>query len=122
MAKIIVSLKEKIVKEIPLKKDIITIGRNANNDVHIDNPAVSRFHAKIIVQGDQFYVEDLQSTNGTYVNGNKVSWKAGIKHKDRIGISKYTLILIEEEKGSTDVDQKIASQEIDSTMFVPKKK
>lgn len=93
MAKITVTVQEKVLKEIPLSKDReLTIGRDPSNDLQLDNPAVSRFHAKIYKAQWPYYVEDLKSTNGTYLNGARINWKDALKNNDKITIGKYTLI------------------------------
>jgi len=59
------------VKELKIDKDEIIIGRDPGNDVQIDNIAVSREHAKIVRDQNYYLIEDLNSTNGTFVNGKK---------------------------------------------------
>ncbi|PIV67276.1 MAG: phosphopeptide-binding protein, partial [Nitrospirae bacterium CG01_land_8_20_14_3_00_44_22] len=73
MSKVMLKFKEAVLKEIPLDKDTVTIGRNPGNDIHIDNLAISGFHAKLINRGGRFFIEDLNSTNGTFVNGKRIS-------------------------------------------------
>jgi pSer/pThr/pTyr-binding forkhead associated (FHA) protein len=73
MARVLLKFKEALIKEIPLDKPVITIGRKAENDIVIDNQAVSGFHAKILAEGDAFAIEDLGSLNGTFVNGQRVT-------------------------------------------------
>ncbi len=93
MVKIILKLKDKTISEIDVFKDTITIGRDPQNDVHIDNPAVSRFHAKIArISESAFYIDDLKSTNGTYVNEKRITWREGLKNNDVITIGKHSLI------------------------------
>lgn len=72
MAKLIFSLDNKILNEFQLDKERTTIGRRSTNDIHIDNLAVSGEHAVILKKGDDFYIEDQQSTNGTEVNAKLV--------------------------------------------------
>jgi hypothetical protein len=69
MAKVILSLDDVVLKEIPLTKERTTIGRKSHNDIHIDNLAVSGDHAVIETIMNDCIVEDLGSTNGTLVNG-----------------------------------------------------
>ena len=73
MAKLILSMDGQVLKEIPLSKERITIGRKAHNDVQIDNLAVSGEHAVIVTILNDSFLEDLGSTNGTMVNGQRVS-------------------------------------------------
>jgi pSer/pThr/pTyr-binding forkhead associated (FHA) protein len=98
MAKLIVTLKGKTLKEIELSKNVpITIGRGSSNALQLDNPAVSRHHAKIFKQGWPFFIEDLKSTNGTYHNGNRINWKVALNNKDKITIGKHTLIFVDKK-------------------------
>jgi len=115
MPKIIVKLKDKVLSEITIKKKIIAIGRDKKNDIQLDNPAVSRFHAKIEKIGnDPFYIDDLKSTNGTFVNERKVSWREGLNNNDHITIGKYTLIFFEEDSP----DSLLGPAGIDATIRV----
>jgi len=103
MAKIILKIKDRTLREIVLHKDgVTTIGRNPSSDIHLENPAVSRSHAKIYREDRMYYIEDLGSSNGTFLNTERLSWKAGLTSKvswkapltnnDKIIIAKYTLI------------------------------
>jgi hypothetical protein len=68
MAKLTLKKNNQTIKEIPVSKDrVVTIGRDQTNDLQLDNLAVSRFHAKIYKEGWPFYIEDLKTTNGTYL-------------------------------------------------------
>ena len=68
MAKLIMSLDNAVIREVPLDKERFTIGRKAHNDIQIDNLAVSGEHAALQMTGNEVFLEDLNSTNGTYVN------------------------------------------------------
>jgi len=96
MPKFLLKFNAAVIKEIPITKDIITIGRKEDNDIPIDNPAVSGHHCKIRLEGDTYFVEDLNSTNGTFVNEKKVV-KAGLKHNDVIGVVKHALVFFDEK-------------------------
>ena len=56
-----------------LEGDIIHIGRSPDNDIQIKDNSVSRKHVKIIMRGDRYFVEDLNSKNGTFIDGNRIS-------------------------------------------------
>jgi len=73
-----------------LGKEVTTIGRSEDNDIQIDNPGVSSHHARIVLAGQQYFIEDTNSTNGTNVNGEPVS-RRQLKFGDMIGIVKHTL-------------------------------
>jgi pSer/pThr/pTyr-binding forkhead associated (FHA) protein len=97
MAKLIVKLKDTPLEEILLHKFPITIGREKDNDVSIDNLAISRYHAKIFQDGSQYGIEDLNSGNGTFVNDKKVK-KDFLQNKDEILVGKHTLVFLDEEE------------------------
>ncbi len=90
MAKLILSFNGDFVKEYELNKEILTIGRKSGNDIHIDNLAVSGNHAKILTILNDSFIEDLDSTNGTYVNGEKIS-KHALQNGENIVIGKHEL-------------------------------
>ncbi len=92
MARVVVMLGERIIREIHVGKEPLRIGRDPSNDIHLENPAVSRFHAEIYRQDFPFFVEDKNSTNGVDVNGVKVNWKSGLQDHDRITVGKHTLV------------------------------
>ncbi|MBI4691296.1 MAG: FHA domain-containing protein [Nitrospirae bacterium] len=130
MSKITLKFKEAVLKEIlldniledkkHLDKEIITIGRDQKNDVHIDNLAVSSFHAKIIKDGERFFVEDLNSTNGTFVNDKRVS-KIPLNNNDVITIGKHTLIFTGEQTEEADSTMQIKKTGADKTIVIDAK-
>lgn len=91
MAKVILKFEGSVLKEIPFEKAAITIGRTPANDIVIDNAAVSGLHARIRVDGDHFQIEDLNSLNGTFVNGQRIS-KSPLKDGDEIFVGKHLLV------------------------------
>ena len=90
MAKLILSLDGTVMKEVPLDKERLTIGRRPTNDLQIDNLAVSGEHALIVTILNDSFLEDLGSTNGTLVNGVPIK-KHILQHNDVIEIGKYKL-------------------------------
>lgn len=94
MAKLILSLDHAVLNEYPLDQERLTIGRRPTNDVQIDNLAVSGQHAAIIKLGNDFYLEDLNSTNGTFVNATPVK-KHLLQHDDVVEFGKYQLKYID---------------------------
>ena len=90
MPKMIVSIDEVVIKDVQITKDRTTVGRRPYNDVVIDNLAVSGEHAAIVMSGGEVSIEDLNSTNGTYVNGKSVK-KQTLKNGDQIEIGKYKI-------------------------------
>jgi predicted component of type VI protein secretion system len=90
MAKLILSLEGSVIREVPLDKERLTIGRKPQNDVQIENLAVSGEHACIVTILNDSFLEDLGSTNGTLVNGNPIK-KHILQNNDVIEIGKYRL-------------------------------
>jgi len=70
---------------IPIRSDL-TIGRKDDNSIVISNQHVSGNHAKIILRNDTLFIEDLNSTNGTYLNEKKINGKIKLSNKDEIKI------------------------------------
>lgn len=96
MAKILLFLENTLLAEYPLEKVTTHIGRRPNNDIHIDNLAVSGEHAAIVKMGQDYYIEDVGSTNGTTVNGDEIQ-KHLLQHGDVIELGKHQLKFIVEE-------------------------
>ena len=90
MARLILSMDGLVLKEIPLNKERIAIGRKAHNDIQIDNLAISGDHAVVVTILDDSFLEDLNSTNGTLVNGQPIK-KHVLKNNDVIELGKYKL-------------------------------
>lgn len=95
MAKLILSMDNLVLKDIPLNKERTTIGRKASNDIQIDNLAVSGEHAVIVTILNDSFLEDLNSTNGTFVNGQQVK-KHFLQNNDVIELGKYRLKYVNE--------------------------
>ncbi len=92
-----------ILKEITSDKEEITIGRSDANDLQIDNMAVSGAHARMLKETDNYVLEDLESTNGTFVNEEKVGRRA-LKENDVITIGKHTLTVFYKKAGTNMAD------------------
>lgn len=90
MPKMIISVDEVVIKEVQLTKERTTLGRRPYNDIVIDNLAVSGEHSVIQLTGGEVFIEDLNSTNGTYVNGKAVK-KQQLSNGDSIEIGKYKI-------------------------------
>lgn len=112
MFRIIMKFNGAVIKELKIDQDEIIIGRDSGNDVQIDNVAVSRKHTKIIRNQNHYLIEDLNSTNGTFVNGKKIN-KKFLKEDDEISIGKHSLQVILEERLAISKANKIKG--IDST-------
>ncbi len=95
MAKLILSIEGATLKEIPLTKGRTTIGRKPQNDIQIDNLAISGEHAVLAMIGNDAFIEDINSTNGTFVNGQQVK-KQLLQNGDSIELGKYSLKYVSE--------------------------
>jgi pSer/pThr/pTyr-binding forkhead associated (FHA) protein len=95
MPKMIVSIDGVVIKEVQLSKDRTTLGRRPYNDVVIDNLAISGEHAVFQMTGSEVFIEDLNSTNGTYVNG-KAAKKQQLQNGDTVEVGKYKIKFVNE--------------------------
>jgi len=112
MARLILSLDNQVLAEYNMTKERYTIGRLPDNDVRIDNPAVSGHHSLIINILNDSFLEDLNSTNGTYVNGKLIK-KHALQHGDVITIGHHQLRFSDQQVTENDQD------EFEKTMVIP---
>jgi len=112
MARLILSLDNQVLAEYNMTKERYTVGRLPDNDVRIDNPAVSGHHSLIINILNDSFLEDLNSTNGTYVNGKLIK-KHALQHGDVITIGHHQLRFSDEQSNDTEQD------EFEKTMVIP---
>ncbi|MDX1480848.1 MAG: FHA domain-containing protein [Woeseiaceae bacterium] len=112
MARLILSLDNQVLAEYNMTKERYTIGRLPDNDVRIDNPAVSGHHSLIINILNDSFLEDLNSTNGTYVNGKLIK-KHALQHGDVITIGHHQLRFSDQQPAETEQD------EFEKTMVIP---
>lgn len=110
MAKLVLSMNGVVQGEYELSKERLTIGRKPDNDIQIDNLAVSGKHALVITILDDSFLEDLGSTNGTYVNGKLIK-KHALKDGDVIAIGKHELKYVNEHATADD-------DEFEKTMII----
>ena len=96
MGKLVVSLDGVVIKEVQITKDKTTLGRRPYNDIVIDNLAVSGEHAVLQMVGSDVFIEDLNSTNGTYINGKAVK-KQLLAHNDTVEVGKYKIKYLVDE-------------------------
>jgi pSer/pThr/pTyr-binding forkhead associated (FHA) protein len=82
------------LKEISLRDGVISIGRMPDNALHIEDPAVSGYHARVRSHNGQYVLEDKNSTNGTWINGERVT-RAVLRDGDRIRIGQQTVVFEE---------------------------
>jgi len=112
MARLILSLGGQVLAEFNMTKERYTIGRLPDNDVRIDNPAVSGHHSLIINILNDSFLEDLSSTNGTYVNGKLIK-KHALQHSDVVTIGHHQLRYVE-----TIADEEEQDDEFARTMII----
>lgn len=115
-----------MMRQKPLQRFIlqegksVTIGRIAEADVVMDNPSISRLHAEVGLENGQTWIIDKGSTNGTWVNGEKITERTPISEKDEIKVGKFDLVAGEE--GVMDVEKQshpVTMGADPRTMFVP---
>ena len=94
MAKLILSMDGLVLKEIALAKERMSIGRKPSNDIQIDNLAISGEHAVVVTILNDSFLEDLNSTNGTYVNNERISTATPFGTTDTLRIGR-TLMVVE---------------------------
>jgi len=112
MARLILSLDNQVLAEYNMTKERYTVGRLPDNDVRIDNPAVSGHHSLIINILNDSFLEDLNSTNGTYVNGKLIK-KHALQNSDVITIGHHQLRFTDQNMSEPDQD------EFEKTMVIP---
>jgi len=124
MAKLILKYEAAVLKEIPLKGAALSIGRTPDNDVVVDNLAVSGHHAKLLFESDRFMLEDLNSLNGTFVNNQRIR-KISLKHNDEVLIGKHTLVFFDEggaPQVAAPAEQTVPIAKLEETMVLDTKK
>jgi len=105
MARLILSLDGQVMAEYNMNKERYTVGRLPDNDIRIDNPAVSGHHSLIINILNDSFLEDLNSTNGTYVNGKLIK-KHALQHGDVITAGHHQLRFVEDDDTQQDEFEK----------------
>jgi pSer/pThr/pTyr-binding forkhead associated (FHA) protein len=104
MARLILSLDGQVLAEYNMNKERYTIGRLPDNDIRIDNPAVSGHHSLVINILNDSFLEDLNSTNGTYVNGKLIK-KHALQHGDVVTVGHHQLRFVDTQSDETEPDE-----------------
>jgi len=111
MARLVLSLDNQTLAEYNMSKERYTVGRLPDNDVRIDNAAVSGHHSLIINILNDSFLEDLNSTNGTYVNGKLIK-KHALQHDDVITVGHHQLRFLEDQA------EDLPDDEFEKTMVI----
>ena len=119
MLQILLKFHDEVLKTFQMDRGKVTIGRNADNDIQIDNLAVSAYHARIMEHRGHILIEDLTSTNGTFVNDKRIA-KGALKDNDAVTIGIHTLV-VHTEKGKRK-SSRCNTEEIDPTMQLETKR
>ena len=109
MARLILSLDSQVLAEYNMNKERYTIGRLHDNDIRIDNPAVSGHHSLIINILNDSFLEDLNSTNGTYVNGKLIK-KHAMQHGDTVTVGHHQLRFVEDDEAQDEFEKTMVIQ------------
>ncbi|AMN46394.1 hypothetical protein ACG33_04590 [Steroidobacter denitrificans] len=104
MARLILSLDSQVLAEYNMNKERYTVGRLPDNDIRIDNPAVSGHHSLVINILNDSFLEDLNSTNGTYVNGKLIK-KHALQHGDVVTVGHHQLRFIDTDSSENEPDE-----------------
>ena len=104
MARLILSLDGQVMAEYNMNKERYTVGRLPDNDIRIDNPAVSGHHSLIINILNDSFLEDLNSTNGTYVNGKLIK-KHALQHGDVVTVGHHQLRFVDDAGSDSEQDE-----------------
>jgi len=120
MTKLILKLKDVTLEEFPMSRSTMTIGRDRDNDIVIDNRAVSRHHAKVFQDEDQYIIEDLNSGNGTFIDDKKII-KETLRNQDAILVGKHTLVFVHENQEPIQESEGIASSFAEETVILDPK-
>ncbi len=115
MIRILMKFKDTVLKDIQCGKEEITIGRNKDNDIQIENLAVSGRHARIKKNRNDYFIEDLKSTNGTFLNEKRIS-KEVLKNNDAVTIGKHTLSILLEKNKNDRQGLNVCRNEMNKTM------
>ncbi|MGB5831454.1 MAG: FHA domain-containing protein [Thiohalocapsa sp.] len=97
MLRIVLQFNGEEVSVLQTDRDQITVGRDPGSDLIIDNIGVSQNHARSFREGGSYWIEDLQSTNGTLVNGRKID-RSPLADGDRVRILKFSLVITTDAK------------------------
>jgi pSer/pThr/pTyr-binding forkhead associated (FHA) protein len=119
MAKLILKRQDTTLEEFPITKSPMTIGREQSNDIVLDNMMVSRHHVKIFQDHKGYWIEDLKSGNGLFVNHKKVTQDL-LKDQDEVRVGKHTFVFVLEESPPVERAQESADDLMEKTFILPR--
>jgi pSer/pThr/pTyr-binding forkhead associated (FHA) protein len=121
MPKLVLKFDESVLKEVALGGQPISIGRGPDNDIHIDNLAVSTHHAKVYVDMGRIIIEDLNSLNGTFLNNQRIT-KAFLNMGDKVLIGKHHIVVDDSpEPAPAPSTPKVSAPKISETVMLDTK-
>ena len=114
MAELILKLRDREIRRLPIQKTETSVGRDRENDLVIDNPGISRRHVTVRWDGSSFVARDESSQNGMYVNG-LLAEEAALQEGDTIQVGKFTVVYsaVGGEDGSQLVDVRLVEDPAD---------
>lgn len=123
MPKLVLKFEAAVLKEVPVGSQPVTIGRGPDNDIQIDNLAVSSHHAKVYSEEGKLVIEDLNSLNGTFINNQRIQ-RVALKQGDQVLIGKHHLVV--DMGGVVEApaipERKVAAPKVEETMVLDTKK
>ncbi len=103
MAKLIIKINNEVIDHVELRQGDMKIGRKPGCDIFLDNLSVSGEHANIFTIGEDSFIQDLNSTNGTFINNKRIT-KHHLRNGDVVTVGKYTLVYMSEPAGTRSAD------------------
>ncbi len=121
-SKLIVTKNNQEITQVHLERTVLTLGRKHINDLHLDDPGVSGSHAKVLTVGNDSFLEDLNSTNGTFINNKRIQ-KAPLRDQDLIRIGEFELRYLSDVSSvDDDMEKTVILQAGSVTMQDPEQK
>jgi len=119
MSRLVLKFENAALKEVPLATRPVTIGRAPDNDIQIDNLAVSNYHARVYLEAGSLVVEDLNSLNGSFLNDIRVE-RAMLKDGDAILIGKHEILVDQQHDAAPSLDglRKAPVPRVNETMIL----
>ncbi len=122
MSRLVLKFDSRVLKEVPIGTRAVTIGRAPDNDIPIDNLAVSNYHARVYPEAGRLVLEDMGSLNGTFLNQQRVE-RAALRDGDAIQVGKHLIVVDEAHNAALPLDaaRKVVAPKVDETMVLDTK-